>query len=168
MSNPDAAKFPGVIDQSAEAHGAAAKPLESTRSRHRSRRRYPHTAWHGFRAATECRHLPSDHHDSRRNVTLRDAGTGSRSVSRPSPLGLWWTLSRPGHIWFLARVGAVDGTRTGLEPATARLATWCPTIGRPHRRRHVQNPYTEYVRLTQKPNAPPAMTASRQALKRHR
>jgi hypothetical protein len=74
--------------------------------------RYPHTAGHAFRAATECRHPQSDNHDSRRDVRLRDAGTGSRSVSRPSPLGLWWTLSRPGHIWFLARVGAVDGTRT--------------------------------------------------------
>ena len=74
--------------------------------------RYPHTAGHAFRAATEWRHLRSDNHDSRRDVRLQDAGTGSRSVSRPSPLGLWWTLSRPGHIWFLARVGAVDGTRT--------------------------------------------------------
>jgi hypothetical protein len=74
--------------------------------------RYPHTAGHAFRAATECRHPRSDDHDSRRDVRLRDAGTGSRSVSRPSPLGLWWTLSRPGHIWLLARVGAVDGTRT--------------------------------------------------------
>ena len=85
--------------------------------------------------------------------------TSSRFSKQPSPVGSLVTLARRSVSGFPPE------TWTGIEPATARLTTWCPTVGRPLRCCHVQNPFAEHEQLTshEEPIAPPVVATSSQA-----
>ncbi len=96
---------------------------------------------------------------SRRDEQTKHEHTGSRFSKQSSPVGSMVTLSRRSVSGFPPE------TWTGIEPATSRLTTWCPTVGRPLRCCHVQNPFTEHAWPTsdKEPIAPPVMTTSSQA-----